>query len=96
MAHRYSIAGPRTQLSANADLAAAGHEVGLTRRGEPTAAVISTRSIERLRGRKITFPEAYQRFVKKFPAKGFAVDKAFARSLRDRSAGRDPETSEAI
>lgn len=89
MARRYSIAEARAQLPAIIDLAAAGREVELTRRGEPVAVIVSTREFERLLGRKTTFPAAYKRFVEKFPANGAGVVKGFARSLRDRSAGRD-------
>lgn len=89
MARRYSIAEARAQLPAIIDLAAAGRQVELTRRGKPVAVILSTRELERLRGRKTDFPTAYKRFVEKFPSKGSGIDKGFARSLRDRSAGRD-------
>lgn len=89
MACRYSIAQARAQLPAIIDLAAAGREVELTRRGEPVAVILSTRELSRLRGRKGDFPTAYKLFVEKFPSKGAGVDRNFARSLRDRSRDRD-------
>lgn len=89
MACRYSIAQARAQLPAIVDLAAAGREVELTRRGQPVAVILSIRERDRLRGGNRDFPAAYKRFVEKFPAKGAGVDKKFARSLRDRSIGRD-------
>ena len=89
MACRYSIAQARAQLPAIVDLAAAGREVELTRRGEPVAVIVSTRELERLRGCKADFPTAYKRFMEKFPSKGAGVDKRFARSLRDRTIGRE-------
>ncbi|MBK7929164.1 MAG: type II toxin-antitoxin system Phd/YefM family antitoxin [Bryobacterales bacterium] len=89
MARRYSIAEARAQLPAIIDLAAAGREVELTRRGQPVAVIVSTREMQRLRDRKTGFPVAYKRFLEQFPPKGAGIDKAFARSLRDRSAGRE-------
>ena len=89
MACRFSIAQARAQLPAIVDLAAAGGEVELTRRGQPVAVILAPRELERLRGRKDSFPSAYKRFIEKFPSKGAGAGKDFARSLRDRSIGRD-------
>ena len=89
MACRFSIAQARAQLPALVDLAAAGREVELTRRGEPVAVILSLRELDRLRGRKDDFPSAFKRFTQRFPAKGAGVGKDFARSLRDKSVGRD-------
>lgn len=89
MASRYSIAEARAQLPTLVDLAEAGREAELTRRGKPVAVILGTRELERLRGRERDFPAAYQRFVEKFPAKGSGVDPDYARALRDRSAGRE-------
>lgn len=60
----------------------------LTRRGEPVAVILSTRELERLRGRKADFPTAYKRFMEKFPSKGAGAGRKFVRSLRDRTTGR--------
>jgi prevent-host-death family protein len=89
MACQYSIAEARAQLPAIIDLASAGREVVLTRRGRPVAVILSTRELDRLRGRQTGFSTAYGRFIEKFPAKGDGIGKDFARSLRDRSPGRD-------
>lgn len=91
MTCRYSIAEARANLPKLIDLAAGGREVELTRRGKAVAMIISTREVERLRGRRTGFPAAYERFLERFPAKGADIDKDFARSLRDRSPGRAVE-----
>lgn len=88
MPSRYSIAEARANLPKIIDLAAGGHEVELTRRGQAVAVIVSTREIELLRGRKTGFPTAYRQFLARFPAKGSGIDKDFARTLRDRSPGR--------
>jgi prevent-host-death family protein len=89
MAWRYSIAEARSQLPTIIDQAESGLEVELTRRGEPVAVVVSTREFERLRGRRLHFSDAYQRFIAKYALKSIGVDPEFSTSVRDRTPGRD-------
>jgi prevent-host-death family protein len=85
---RYSIAEARSNLPSIVDQAEAGQEIELTRRGKPVAVVVSLRELERLRGERVPFREAYRRFVKRYPVREVGVDEAFFDSVRDREAGR--------
>ncbi len=85
---QYSIAEARSQLAAIIDRAEAGGEVELTRRGQPVAVVISHQEFERLRGRHLPFGEAYRKFLDTHDLEDIGVDDDFARSSRDRTAGR--------
>ena len=53
------------------------------------AVIVSRRELDRLRGKQASFVEAYQKFAAKFGGKGAGVGKEFARTLRDRSPGRN-------
>ena len=88
MPKRYSIADARSNLSSIVDQAEAGQEVELTRRGKPVAAVISLRELERLRGARVPFAEAYRRFLKAHPLHDVEVKRDFFQPSRDRSPGR--------
>lgn len=88
MSQRYSIAEARSHLPTIVDQAESGLAVELTRRGEPVAVVVSSRELERLRGGRQHFREAYGRFLKAHRPSEFGVDDGFAASLRDRATGR--------
>ena len=88
MGTRYSITEARSHLPAIVDQAASGLDVELTRRGEPVAVVVSTREIERLRGRQKHFSDAYRHFVAMYSTKNSGVGAGFAKSVRDRKPGR--------
>ena len=90
MALRYSIAEARSRLPTIVDEAEAGREVELTRRGKPVALVVSLREFERLRGRRGTFGAAYEAFLQRHALDEIGLDEGFARSVRDRSRGREP------
>ncbi len=67
MAKRYSIAEARANLPSIVDQAEAGQEIELTRRGKAVAGVVSLRELERMRGGRVAFAEAYRRFLKTHP-----------------------------
>ena len=84
---RYSIAEARSNLPSIVDQVEAGHEVELTRRGKPVAAVVSLRELERLRGQRVSFATNYRRFRKAYPLNEGLTATELA-SMRDRSPGR--------
>ena len=88
MPKRYSIAEARSRLPAIIDEAEAGVDVELTRRGQPVAAVVSFREIERLRGRRLHFADAYRKFLSRQSLDEIGVERGFADSARDRTTGR--------
>jgi prevent-host-death family protein len=88
MAKRYSIAEARSNLPSIVDLAEAGQEIELTRRGKPVAVVMSLRELERLRGERVPFGEAYRRFLQTHQLRELGVDEDIFASARDRDAGR--------
>ena len=88
MPQRYSIASARTNLSSIVDQAEAGLRVELTRRGTPVAVVVSLRELERLRGDRPHFGEAYKNFLEKYSLKEVGLDDDFAAFAREKGAGR--------
>lgn len=88
MSKRYSIAEARSNLPSLVDQAEAGQEIELTRRGKPVAVLLSLREIEKLRGERTGFGEAYREFLKSHPLRDLGVDKDFFESTRDRQTGR--------
>lgn len=88
MSQRYSIAEARSRLPAIVDLAESGTEVELTRRGQPVAVVVSHRELERLRGRRVHFGDAYRKFLVTHSLEDIGIDDDFAAAARDRSLGR--------
>jgi prevent-host-death family protein len=88
MPKRYSIADARSNLPSIVDQAEAGQEIELTRRGKPVAAVVSLRELERLRGARVSFAEAYRRFLKTHPLRDVEAERGFFEASRDRSPGR--------
>jgi len=88
MSRRYSIADARTSLPAIVDQAEAGQRVELTRRGKPVAVVVSLRELERLRGDRRSFADAYRGFLERYSLEDVGLDDDFAASTRDKDTGR--------
>jgi prevent-host-death family protein len=88
MPKRYSIADARSNLPSIIDEAEAGEEIELTRRGKPVAAIVSLRELERLRGARSVFSEAYRRFLKSHSLRVIGIEAGFFESTRDRESGR--------
>ena len=88
MAKRYSIADARSNLPTIVDEAEAGQEIELTRRGKPVAAIVSLRELERLRGARTVFSDAYRRFLKSHSLRDIGVETDYFQSTRDRESGR--------
>jgi prevent-host-death family protein len=88
MTRRYTIAEARSRLPTIVDEAEAGLDVELTRRGEPVAALVSLRELERLRGKRLHFKDAYRKFLATHSLEEIGVKDDVAVSLRDRSPGR--------
>ena len=89
MSRKYSIAQARSHLSSIVAQAEAGAETQLTRRGEPVAVVVSCRVLERLRGKRLHFGDAYRKFLEKYSLDEIGLEDGFAASTRDRTAGRN-------
>ena len=89
MSKRYSIADARSNLPDIVNQAAAGAEIELTRRGKPVAVVVSLQELERLRGDRLRFRDAYSRFREKYALKEIGFEADFFASIRGRDAGRD-------
>jgi prevent-host-death family protein len=85
---RYSIAEARSNLASIVDQAEAGQEIELTRRGKPVAVVVSLRELERLRGERVPFGDAYRRFLKVHPLRDVGVEEDVFERARDRGPGR--------
>jgi prevent-host-death family protein len=85
---RYSIAEARSHLPSIVDQAEAGQEIELTRRGKPVAVLVSLRELERLRGAKTGFGEAYRRFLKSHSPGEVGFEEGELESVRDRGTGR--------
>jgi prevent-host-death family protein len=88
MSTRYSIAEARSRLPTIVDQAEAGIDVELTRRGTPVAVVVSHRELERLRGRRAHFADAYRAFLAEHRLEEIGIDHEFVAGTRDRSTGR--------
>ena len=88
MSHRYSVAEARAQLPSILDEVEAGSSVEVTRRGWAVAIMVSVREYERLRGERMDFKDAYERFLKTHRLAEVGVDKSFVKRARDRTAGR--------
>jgi prevent-host-death family protein len=88
MSKRFSIAEARANLPAIVDQAEAGQEIELTRRGKPVAVVLSLRELERIRGQRASFGEAYRRFLRAHPLREVGLEDDIFESARDRGPGR--------
>jgi len=62
--------------------------VELTRRGKAVAVMISVSEYQRLRSKRTTFQDSYQKFLKKHSLAEVGLEPDFARTVRDRSPGR--------
>jgi prevent-host-death family protein len=89
MAKRYSIADARSSLPHIVNQAASGLEIELTRRGKPVAVVVSLQELERLRGDRPRFSDAYKRFLKQYSLEKVGVEHDFFDSIREKDAGRE-------
>jgi prevent-host-death family protein len=88
MPKRYSIADARSNLPSIVDEAEAGHTIELTRRGKPVAVIMSLRELERLRGTRTQFSEAYRKFREAHLLREVGLENDFFDSTRDREPGR--------
>ena len=88
MPKRYSIADARSNLPSIVDEAEAGQAIELTRRGKPVAVILSLRELERLRGARPNFAEAYRKFLQAHTLSEVGLDSDFLVALRDREPGR--------
>ena len=88
MEQSYSIAEARANLPTLIDQVEAGVAVELTRRGKGVAVMISVAEYQRLRSKRTSFQDVYQKFLKKHSLAEVGLEKDFARKLRDRSPGR--------
>jgi prevent-host-death family protein len=88
MEQSYSIAEARANLPTLIDQVEAGAAVELTRRGKGVAVMISVAEYQRLRGKRTSFQDRYQKFLKKHLLADVGLEPDFARKLRDRSPGR--------
>jgi prevent-host-death family protein len=88
MPKRYSIADARANLPSIVDEAESGQAIELTRRGKPVAVIVSLRELERLRGGRTQFSDAYRRFLESHKLRDVGMDADFFQSTRDREPGR--------
>ena len=88
MEQSYSIAEARANLPTLIDQVEAGVAVELTRRGKGVAVMISVTEYRRLRSKRTSFQDVYQKFLKKHSLAEVGLEPDFARKLRDRSPGR--------
>lgn len=88
MVKSYAIAEARANLPTVIDEVEAGVAVELTRRGKVVAVMISVDEYQRMRNKRNSFQDAYQKLLKKHSLAEVGLEPGFARKLRDRSAGR--------
>lgn len=88
MEHSYSIAEARANLPTLIDQVESGMAVELTRRGKGVAVMISVTEYQRLRSKRTSFQDVYQKFLKKHSLAEVGLEPDFARKVRDRSPGR--------
>jgi prevent-host-death family protein len=88
MAKRYSIADARANLPSIVDEVEAGQAIELTRRGKPVAVIVSLRELERLRGARTPFSDAYRRFLESHSLRDIGIDADCFQSIRDGEPGR--------
>ena len=88
MSRRYSIAEARSRLPSLVDEAESGIDVELTRRGRPVAVLVSCRELERLRGKRLHFRDAYRKFLERYSLEEIGVEDDFVGFTRDKTTGR--------
>jgi prevent-host-death family protein len=84
---KYSVAEARAHLPMLLREVEHG-AVEITRKGEPTAVVLSTAEFERLKGGRPSFREAYRAWQRTVVLARIGVTPEETLSLRDRSEGR--------
>jgi len=84
----YSIAEARSRFPSLVDEAESGIDVELTRRGRPVAVLVSRRELERLRGKRLHFSDAYRTFLERHSLEEIGVEDDFVGSVRDKTTGR--------
>ncbi len=84
----YSVAEARAHLPTILNEVGAGDAVYLTRRGQPAAVVVSTKTYDLLREQRPGFAQAYGEFLRRHPPADLGLDPKDFDSLRDRSPGR--------
>jgi prevent-host-death family protein len=85
---RYSVAEARAKLPTILNEVGAGDEIYLTRRGRPTAVVVSTQTYDELRSRRPTFAQAYGTFLRRHAPGEVGLEAEDFDALRDPSPGR--------
>jgi len=88
MSKRYSIAEARSNLPYIVNQAALGLAIELTRRGKPVAVVVSLQALERLRGERPRFGDAYKSFLKKYSLERVGLEDDFFETIRGQDGGR--------
>lgn len=88
MAKRYSIAEARSSLPTIVDQVESGEEIELTRRGKAVAVVVSLRELARLRGERVSFGDAYRRFLTTHTLHDVGLDDGFFAAARNTATGR--------
>ena len=88
MAKRYSIAEARSSLPTIVDQVETGQEIELTRRGKAVAVVVSLREFSRLRGERVSFGDAYRRFLTTHTLHDVGLDDGFFAAARHTETGR--------
>ena len=84
----YSIADARSNLPSIVHQAEAGVEVEITRRGRAVAVMVSPGQLERLRGERPRFSDAYRVFLNRHSLREVGIKGDAFRSVRGKSAGR--------
>ena len=88
MSKKYSIAEARSNLPTIVDQAEAGLEIELTRRGRAVAVLVSPRQLERLRGDRTRFSDAYKTFLSRHSLEDIDIESGFFESAREEGVGR--------
>jgi prevent-host-death family protein len=83
------VASARAKLAEIVDAVEAGRDVELTRRGKKVAVVMSATRYARLRGDRVAFMPAYERFCEGNDLAEVGADPGWTGGLRDRHVGRD-------
>ena len=78
----------RINLPEIVDQAQAGLEVALTRRGRPVAVVVSPRTLDRLKGDRPRFGDAYKKFLETYSLDDVGLRDDVRTPVRDKGPGR--------
>lgn len=88
MSKRYSMAEARKQLSSILDDAEAGAIIEITRRGKPTAVVVSPTKLKDAREGTTSFAKALAAYRKKLGDDWQGLEPGYFDSLRPKDVGR--------